>query len=242
MLQERFDYVNHYKIDATEFDYFEERFGASKDDERRLREYIISKVPQNPTSVMDVGCGSGWVAEHFLTKGISVVSSDIAFSNVKKVLLLFNKKNHYGFTGDSFYPPVKKGKVDVIISSEVIEHVVDPEKFVNSLYDLLDKDGMLIISTPYKEILKFILCTHCNQKTPIHAHLHSFSEHNFINIASKLNNVKFDYYIFGNKALIFLRMYVILKYLPFAIWKFVDFLANKILNKPAHLVLVFRKN
>ncbi|MFH0733645.1 MAG: class I SAM-dependent methyltransferase [bacterium] len=241
-MPEKFDYINHYKIDAEKFDYFEQRFGATKDDEKRLREYIISKVPKHPTSVMDVGCGSGWVAEHFLSKSVPVISSDIAFLNVKKVLKIFSNEIHSGFAGDSFNPPIKKEKLNVIISSEVIEHVVDPEKFIHSLYNLLDKNGILIISTPYKEILKYILCTHCNQKTPIHAHLHSFSEQDFVNIASKLQNVKFDYYIFGNKALIFLRMYVILKYLPFTLWKYIDYLANKILNKPAHLVLVFRKN
>jgi hypothetical protein len=39
-----FNYIEHYKKDAAEFDYFEERKGATAHDERRVREFIISTV------------------------------------------------------------------------------------------------------------------------------------------------------------------------------------------------------
>jgi hypothetical protein len=41
-----FNYIDHYKKDAEEFDYFEERKGATAHDERRVREFIISKIPK----------------------------------------------------------------------------------------------------------------------------------------------------------------------------------------------------
>ena len=39
-----FNYIDHYQKDAAEFDYFEERKGATAHDERRVREYIFSKA------------------------------------------------------------------------------------------------------------------------------------------------------------------------------------------------------
>src|SRR5687768_10394905 len=58
-----FDYLAHYSKDAEAFDYFEERTGATAHDERRLRENLLSRVPSNTKSILDVGCGSAWLAE-----------------------------------------------------------------------------------------------------------------------------------------------------------------------------------
>ncbi len=241
-LQNKFDYIEHYKTDSEEFDYFEERFGATKDDEKRLREYIISVTPKASNFILDIGCGSGWVAKYFCEKNFNTISSDLAYKNVKKSKEITNVINHSGLVTDSFNPSIKSEKIDTIISSEVIEHVTKPDEFIKSLYKLLAKKGKLIISTPYNEKLRYVLCTHCNKKTPIHAHLHSFTEKFFINLQSELPNSNIKYYIFGNKLLIFLRTYIILKYLPFKVWKLIDWIFNKIFNKPVHLIVVYSKN
>ncbi len=240
--QNNFDYIDHYKKDAEKFDYFEERFGATKDDERRLREYISTLVPKTTISIVDIGCGSGWVAENFCPKGIKVFSTDLSVKNVKNSLKKTNSKNHFGIVMDSFNPAIKQNKIEIIISSEVIEHVVKPDLFINSLYKLLKVNGKLIISTPYKEILKHVLCIHCNNITPIHAHLHSFDENDFLEYNKNLHNSEMKYFIFGNKVLIFLRTYSILKYFPFSIWKFIDKFFNILINKPAHFIIVYKRN
>ena len=91
-----FNYIEHYKKDADEFDYFEERTGATEHDERRIREYIISKIPKNENSILDVGCGKGWVAKEFLPKGKKVFSLDISVTNPAIINKLHSNKNHYG--------------------------------------------------------------------------------------------------------------------------------------------------
>jgi len=40
------DYTAHYQTDAEEFDYFEERFGATLHDERRVYESILAAIPR----------------------------------------------------------------------------------------------------------------------------------------------------------------------------------------------------
>lgn len=240
-LSNNFDYIKHYKIDADEFDYFEERLGATKDDERRLRQYIISLVDNHCNFILDIGCGSGWVAHYFSNKNIKVISNDLSKKNVKKSLQKTNSKYHLGLVFDSFNPAIKNDSVDVMISSEVIEHVIDPFNFIKNLSNLLKPKGKLILSTPYNEIIRYVLCIHCNKKTPIHAHLHSFTEKFFVDTGNKLG-LKTDYYIFGNKLLIFLRTYTILRFLPFKVWLLVDKLFNFLYNKPVHLVVVYTKN
>lgn len=236
-----FNYIEHYKKDATEFDYFEERKGATEHDERRVREYIISKVLKDVNSILDVGCGKGWVAKTFLPKGKQVSSLDISLTNPSKVKKLFPDESHSGIVADSFHLPFYNESFDCVIASEIIEHVINPAEFVQGLFRVVKKGGRLIITTPYKEKLIYYLCIHCNQKTPANAHINSFDE-NKLRMLYKENDLEsYKYETFGNKLLIFLRTYVILQLFPFWLWKIKDKFANLIFKKPIHIICIYEK-
>jgi len=236
-----FNYIDHYKKDAVEFDYFEERKGATEHDERRVREYIISKIPKNVYSILDVGCGKGWVAQEFLAKGKKVYSLDISVTNPAIVKKLYPVENNFAITADSYHLPFTDNTFDTVIASEIIEHVVDPASFVKELFRVVKKGGSLIITTPYKEKLVYYLCIHCNQKTPANAHIHSFDENKLQNLYSGNDLENFKYATFGNKVLLFLRTYVVLQFFPFWLWKLKDKFANLIINKPIHIICIYKK-
>lgn len=235
-----FDYKTHYNIDADLFDYFEPRTGGTEHGERRLREYIISKIPGSNKKILDVGCGSAWVAEK-LSKQNIVCSLDISYTNCDKALTKYNSPNHTAVVADSLNLPFKDESFDIIIASEIIEHVVHPEVFIRELFRCVKKNGTLIISTPYKEVLKYSLCIHCNQKTPVNSHLHSFDEKKLLSLYNDQDIKKSECFTFGNKALMHLRLHVILKYLPFPIWKLLDSFSNAIVNKKANIIIKFTK-
>lgn len=236
-----FNYIEHYQKDAIEFDYFEERKGATKHDERRVKEYIISKVPKDVSSILDVGCGSGWVAEHYIKKLIKVHSLDISITNPSKAMQHYPGQKHFGVVADSFRLPFVDNSFDCVIASEIIEHVVNPVEFIKEVFRVVKKGGRLIITTPYKEKLIYYLCVHCNKKTPVHAHLHSFDEKMLEGYYKGDDLENFKYETFGNKLLIFLRTYVVLKFLPFWLWKIKDRIANLIYNNPIHIICIYSK-
>ena len=236
-----FNYIEHYKKDAVEFDYFEERKGATEHDERRVREYIISKIPKGVNSILDVGCGKGWVAKEFLPKGKTVVSLDISVTNPSIVKKLYSNPKHFAIAADSFHLPFNNESFDCVIASEIIEHVFDPEGFVKELFRVVKKGGSLIITTPYKEKIVYYLCIHCNQKTPANAHIHSFDEKKLESLYSGNDFESFEYETFGNKILLFLRTYVILQFFPLWLWKLKDKFFNWIIKKPAHIICVYKK-
>jgi ubiquinone/menaquinone biosynthesis C-methylase UbiE len=236
-----FNYIDHYKKDALEFDYFEERTGATEHDERRVREYIISKIPKSVNSILDVGCGKGWVAKEFLPKGKTVVSLDISVTNPSIVKKLYSNPKHFAIAADSFHLPLNDNSFDCVIASEIIEHVVDPAGFIKELFRVIKKGESLIITTPYKEKLIYYLCIHCNQKTPANAHIHSFDEKKLESLYYGNDLESFKYEIFGNKILLFLRTYVILQFFPFWLWKLKDKFFNLIINKPVHIICIYKK-
>lgn len=237
---EKFDYINHYKIDAEEFDYFEERTGATKHDERRVHEYILSNIDKDCKSILDVGSGSAWVADSFRNKEVKVTSLDLSKKNVFNAKEKVDSENHSSVVADSFRLPFYNNSFNTVIASEIIEHVVDPNSFIKELYRVVSPSGKLIITTPYKEKLRYYLCIHCNKKTPIHAHIHSFNEKILLSYSPNKSEQN-SWETFGNKFLIFLRTYVLLQYLPFSIWKFIDRLFNIFKNIPVHIIVTYNK-
>jgi len=236
-----FNYIDHYKKDAVEFDYFEKRKSATAHDERRVRELIISKISKIVNSILDVGCGNGWVAKEFLPKGKQVYSLDISVTNPAKAIKLYQYEKHFGITADSFHLPFNDNSFDCVIASEIIEHVFNPAAFIKELFRVVKKGGSLIITTPYKEKILYYLCIHCNQKTPANAHLHSFDEMKLEGLYSGNDLESFKYETFGNKVLLFLRTHVVFQFFPFWLWKIKDKFANWIYKKPVHIICVYKK-
>ncbi|MFH1051130.1 MAG: methyltransferase domain-containing protein [bacterium] len=240
------NYIGHYEKDAELFDYFEEReCKASLHEEMRLRQYIVSKINPRCYNILDVGSGGAWLAREIDFSKHNLISLDLSEKNINRALKENPNEHHFGVVGDAMNPPFKKDSIDCIVASEIIEHIVNPQEFIRRMNDILKPGGSLIISTPYKEVLQYYLCIHCNQMTPKNAHLHSFDEKK---LASFFNEEKHEgnvggmkYHIFGNKALTVLRTHVFLKFLPFALWKTIDKLTNLILNKPAHIIIVYKK-
>lgn len=236
----KFDYIEHYKIDSENFDYFEKRPAGTEHDERRVRENIIRTISRSSNKILDVGSGSAWLAKHFTQNNKYVYSMDISIKNIKTALGLINNNYHNGLVADSFSLPFADNIFDTVVASEVIEHVISPENFLNELFRVVKPGGQLIISTPYKELLQYTLCIHCNKPTTLHAHIHSFDEKILKNLITK-NLDFFEFKTFGNKALIYLRTHVLLKYFPYPLWNLIDIISNKFVKHPMHIVCEYRK-
>lgn len=237
-----FDYTGHYQKDAFEFDYFQKRSGATGHNERRVREYILSKLPAEKGLILDVGCGGGWVAANLCPKGYDVVSFDISPKNTQEALSRYPFETHSAVAGDVFAIPFSPGSFDTIIASEIIEHVAAPRQFIQNLFKVLKPRGTLIVTTPYKEKIVYSLCVHCNKPTPQSAHLHSFDEEKLLSLSPEAGVGKTEYNKFANKALIYLHTHVFLRWMGFKCWKFTDRLANIFYDRPISILVKWEKN
>lgn len=236
-----FKYIDHYQKDAWTSDYFAERDSGTEHSERRVREYIASQITGKNGLILDVGCGKAWVAEMFCPIGFEVISMDISLRNTSKALKKYPFENHQAIVADVFSLPFLMNSFDFIIASEIIEHVQDPTAFVEKLFNVLKPGGNLIITTPYKEKIQYSLCIHCNNPTPLHAHLHSFDEKILTSLYSGNDVKRCTYSTFGNKILIHLRLHKILKILNFKVWKIVDRIMNKIYYAPVRILVKWEK-
>lgn len=95
-------------------------------------------------NILDVGCGQGWlldIAMQHNWKCYGTEFSKIAFRKCadKGIIMAEGVLNTNNYAKESF---------DVIILSEVIEHINNPLEELNKIFSLLRKGGLLYITTP----------------------------------------------------------------------------------------------
>jgi len=233
-----FDYIDHYKRDAEYFDYFKTRTSAEeRHEERRLHETILSNLPSGINTVLDVGCGNGWVAAELCRRDIQVISMDISTRNPIKSLQNTPSKNHAGLVADVYHLPIKSKSIDCVIAAEIIEHTPDPRLFIEQLLKVVKPGGRIIITTPYNETIKYHQCVHCNRPTPSHAHLHSFNENNFDHFLPS-SGINWSYQIFSNRYLHKVRSNLFLGKTSHRSWFKTDALVNRLFPQKASRFLI----
>ena len=137
---------------------------ATPNNEEKLRWDIIDKfiryivdgdkdIEKSKRHILDVGCGRGWLCnlltEYGDVTGIEPVEEVVKFANNLFPLLDIRTGTTKMLLANKQFE-----KYDIIVCSEVIEHIPDRLKsdFVNDLKLLLQTNGFLIVTTPRKEV------------------------------------------------------------------------------------------
>lgn len=111
-----------------------------------IRRYKIKKK-----MILDIGCGVGSVDFYLAEEGNRVVGIDIsknAINSAIKTAKVLKKMSNPKFIVGDIEKLNFKNKFDVVICSEVLEHLDDDENAVISIRDALKYHGILIASSP----------------------------------------------------------------------------------------------
>ncbi len=98
-------------------------------------------------NVLDVGCGNGNISRYMGAKGHNVLGIDISQSTIEKAQMLTTMQN-VSFKNIAIEDLIANSEFDIIICSEVIEHLDTPLVVVSSLKQLLSRNSILIITVP----------------------------------------------------------------------------------------------
>jgi ubiquinone/menaquinone biosynthesis C-methylase UbiE len=212
-----------------------------REEERRRIELLTRQMDlRRGQNLMDAGSGGGWVAKTYLPKGVFVCAVDLSPKNLKSTREKFDTGRQGGYVvADLYNLPFKENAFDAASSNDVYEHLEYPDQAAAELRRLLRSKGKLFVSVPYKENIVYYLCIHCNQLTPINAHLHSFDEKSLGDIFARNGFAIEKVSKFMNKALAVLQIhYYVCRWMPFRIWRGVDYLANLVIRKPGRMAMV----
>lgn len=101
-----------------------------------------------PGRVFELGCGNGSVANWLNNKGHEVVGIDYSAEGIAHAKKAFpNIRLEVGSAYDDLL--AKYGKFPMVISLEVVEHLYSPRIFAKNVYEMLEPEGSVVISTPY---------------------------------------------------------------------------------------------
>jgi 2-polyprenyl-6-hydroxyphenyl methylase/3-demethylubiquinone-9 3-methyltransferase len=116
---------------------------------------LLKDLPPG-SSVLDLGCGNGSFLSLFQDRGWKLYGSDFSPTGLK--IAETNFPGIEFFLADASSPTgeilQRVGRVDVVFSTEVIEHLYDPRGFLRNVQSLLKPGGTVILTTPYHGYLK----------------------------------------------------------------------------------------
>jgi len=107
--------------------------------------------------ILDIGCGGGLISEPMARLGASVTGIDASEKNIK-VASLHSKKNNLKIKYLNKSPEQldEKGKFDIILNLEIVEHVNDVDLYLKSCHYLLKKNGLMFTATLNRTFTSYI--------------------------------------------------------------------------------------
>ncbi|SDB54952.1 Methyltransferase domain-containing protein [Desulfonatronum thiosulfatophilum] len=136
-------------------------------------QYIAGDIKKNDV-VVDIGCGCGYKLHHIIgSKSKNIIGLDqpapIQYCQNK---YMFGKWIDVDFESPNFVKV--SDKVDYLICSDVIEHLINPEKLISFIHSIISYDTKIIFSTPDRDRLRGYSCM--SSEKPEHVREWNFSE------------------------------------------------------------------
>lgn len=116
-------------------------------------EQILKREIRPADRIFDLGCGNGSLARRLTHLRYSVQGVDPSEEGIAQAKLA---DPSIPLEVGSAYDPLAErfGTFSAVVSLEVIEHVYDPRRFARTVFDLLEPDGIAVVSTPYHSYWK----------------------------------------------------------------------------------------
>ena len=124
-----------------------------------LHDALLSMLNKDASRcILDLGCGNGHLVSYLIKQGYDAYGPDASENGIA-----IAKKEYparffvQDLSTDQLPVELQKLKFDTIISTEVIEHLYNPDGFIEFCKNALQINGELIISTPYHGYWKNML-------------------------------------------------------------------------------------
>ena len=115
------------------------------------------------SAVIDLGCGNGLLLSRFRSRGWNLVGVDSSQSGVKLARQKYPDIRFEVVDVTTDLSVVGYGSFGAVISTDVIEHIFLPRKYVANCFKVLRPGGRLVITTPYHGYAKNLAIALANE-------------------------------------------------------------------------------
>ena len=109
---------------------------------------IFSRHPSLEKRAFEIGCGDGYIADKLSQHGFDVIGVDPSPSGISVAKTHFPTQKFFIGSSENDLSRVY-GVFPFVYSIETIAHVANPALFARRVYELLDAQGVAIVSTPF---------------------------------------------------------------------------------------------
>ncbi|HEY3346801.1 MAG TPA: class I SAM-dependent methyltransferase [Nitrospirota bacterium] len=114
---------------------------------RCFREYLKDK------KVLEVGFGEGYGTYYLSEAAREITGIDVSLTLVEHAKGKYVRENLYFIKGDAVGLPFPENSFDVVVSSQVLEHVKDYMAFLRELRRVVRPGGTAIVATPNRMMM-----------------------------------------------------------------------------------------
>ncbi|MBB2167644.1 glycosyltransferase [Gluconacetobacter aggeris] len=132
-----------------------ERFSsaiAGQIETEHYHRYLLARTLCHGKAVLDVASGEGYGSALLAQVASSVTGVEIDAASVIHATREYRHANLAYLQGDALALPLPDGSIDVAVSFETLEHLADQHRFLGELKRVLRPDGLLVISTPDRNV------------------------------------------------------------------------------------------
>ena len=107
----------------------------------------VSGINRKPLNIIEVGCGNGHISYQLARSGFTVKGVDISPDAIAKARARYSDSNltYEVISAEQLNTGVA---YDIVIMSEVLEHLTDPAQVLGVVAGMLKKDGIAVITVP----------------------------------------------------------------------------------------------
>jgi 2-polyprenyl-3-methyl-5-hydroxy-6-metoxy-1,4-benzoquinol methylase len=172
---------------------------------RGLANKIITLVGnlEGINTICDLGCGNGYLANRFAACGYTVCGVDASRSGIE---LAMRVESQIKFVQSQIDKDLRHRAdldlVDLVVSSDVVEHLYRPADLLEAAYSLLKPTGQILLTAPYHGYLKNLALSLTARMDRHFSALHDGGHIKFFSVKSlselitshSFTDLKFTYY------------------------------------------------
>jgi len=112
---------------------------------------LVDSLALERPRIVDLGCGTGWLSERLAERG-QVTAIDLSDECIAEAR---GRAPHVTYiAGNLFEAPLPDGHFDIVVSQDVLAHVVDQPGYVAVAARLLRPGGYLVITTTNRFVIE----------------------------------------------------------------------------------------
>lgn len=122
--------------------------------------WVLEKIENHfskSVTVLDIGCGGGFLSNDLALQGHKVTGIDLSESSLEAAKRYDKTKSVQYLRGDACALPFQESSFDVVCAMDILEHIQNPELLIHEASRVLRPDGLFFFHTFNRTWLSYLM-------------------------------------------------------------------------------------